>query len=58
MRTTIIALGSFWYTAWINAGKPDLTGLDFQPYTDEELEEMNAIDNAWKSGGEMKGRQE
>jgi hypothetical protein len=58
MRTTIIALGSFWYTAWINAGKPDLTGLDFQPYTDEELEEMNAIDNVWKSGGEMKGRQE
>ena len=58
MRTTIIALGSFWYTAWINAGKPDLTGLDFQPYTDEELEEMNAIDNAWKSGGEMKGRHE
>lgn len=58
MRTTIIALGSFWYTAWINAGKPDLTGLDIQPYTDAELEEMNAVDKAWKSGGEMKGRQE
>ena len=26
MRETIINLGgSFWYTAWINAGKPDLT---------------------------------
>lgn len=58
MRTTIINLGSFWYTAWVNAGKPDLTGLDLQPYTNAELEEMEEIDKAYRSGREMKGRQE
>ena len=28
MRLSIKATASFWYTAWINAGKPDLSGLD------------------------------
>jgi len=28
MRAAIAATSSFWYTAWVNAGKPDLSGLD------------------------------
>ena len=24
MRASIVLLGSFWYTAWVNAGQPDL----------------------------------
>ncbi len=28
MRKAITATASFWYTAWVNAGKPDLSGLD------------------------------
>lgn len=56
MRASIIDLGSFWLTAWINAGKPDLTGIQMRTWTEEELQEMDAIDAAWK-GGEMKGRQ-
>ncbi|MEN2488962.1 zinc dependent phospholipase C family protein [Flavobacterium sp. B11] len=28
MRKAIAATASFWYTAWINAGKPDLSDLD------------------------------
>jgi len=24
MRSAIIAVGSFWYSAWVEAGKPDL----------------------------------
>ncbi|HAE36181.1 MAG: S1/P1 Nuclease [Chitinophagales bacterium] len=58
MRETIINLGSFWYTAWINAGKPDLTGLEWTPYTDDELRDMEAMDKAYRSGGGMKGRSE
>jgi len=58
MRETIINLGSFLYTAWINAGKPDLSGMDFAPYTDAELEEMDRVENAYRSGEKMKGRQE
>jgi len=55
MRESIINLGSFWLTAWINAGKPDLTGLIMRAWTAEELKEMEAVDAAYK-GGEMKGR--
>lgn len=28
MRLSIKATASFWYTAWVNAGKPDLSNLD------------------------------
>ena len=28
MRKAITVTASFWYTAWVNAGKPDLSGLD------------------------------
>ena len=28
MRKAITATASFWYTAWVNAGKPDLSDLD------------------------------
>ena len=28
MRKAISATASFWYTAWVNAGKPDLSDLD------------------------------
>lgn len=58
MRQTIIDLGSFWLTAWINAGKPDLTGLELKPWTEEELKEMQDADAAYKSGNTIKGREE
>jgi hypothetical protein len=28
MKKAITATASFWYTAWVNAGKPDLSTLD------------------------------
>jgi hypothetical protein len=28
MQASILATASFWYTAWVNAGKPDLSDLD------------------------------
>ena len=28
MRKAITVTASFWYTAWVNAGKPDLSGLN------------------------------
>jgi hypothetical protein len=28
MRASVEATANFWYTAWVNAGKPDLTDLD------------------------------
>lgn len=42
MREAIIATGSLWYTAWVNAGSPDLSGFDEQD-TDSvpEFEQVN-----------------
>src|SRR5690606_8355394 len=31
MRAAIIAVGSFWYTAWVDAGQPDLSKLQNTP---------------------------
>ncbi|MFN0276615.1 MAG: zinc dependent phospholipase C family protein [Chitinophagales bacterium] len=58
IRETIMNLGSFWLTAWINAGKPNLSGLELKAWTEEELKEIQEIDNASKTMEKMKGRQE
>ena len=50
MRESIITLGSFYLTAWINAGKPNLTGIEVRAWTAEELKEMEELDNAFKKG--------
>lgn len=28
MRKSVLAVGSFWFTAWVNAGQPDLKNMD------------------------------
>lgn len=39
MRSSILMVGSLWYTAWVDAGQPDLKKLiNYQP-SEEELEE-------------------
>jgi hypothetical protein len=40
MRASIYAVASFWYTAWIDAGQPDLRKMGpFEP----SMEEKNAL---------------
>jgi hypothetical protein len=56
MRQSIFAIASFWYTAWINAGQPDLKHLSNFELSDEDLKEFEALNNAWKSG-RLKGRE-
>jgi hypothetical protein len=34
MRAAIITVGSLWYTAWVNAGKPNLSSLDDKVISD------------------------
>ncbi len=36
LRAAVISIGSFWMTAWVNAGQPDLDGI-LNPKLDEEL---------------------
>lgn len=50
MRASIIAVGSFWYTAWINAGQPALDNLQFYVETEAEKNQREAEDKMWRTG--------
>lgn len=56
MRQSIFAVASFWYTAWINAGQPDLTKLSNKEFSAEELKEFETLNNSWKNAT-IKGRE-
>ncbi|MBL0357633.1 MAG: S1/P1 Nuclease [Chitinophagaceae bacterium] len=58
MRLSIASIASFWYTAWVNAGQPDLKGLANQKLTEADLKEFEKLNNSWKSTDKMIGRQE
>lgn len=48
MRAAIKLIGDFWYTAWVDAGQPDLKLLiDYKP-TEEELLKRKKEIEAWK----------
>ncbi|HVG14997.1 MAG TPA: zinc dependent phospholipase C family protein [Chitinophagaceae bacterium] len=49
MRQSIYAVASFWYTAWVNAGQPDLLGLTSSGFTKEEENEFEVVNNAWRN---------
>ncbi len=55
MRHAIISVGSFWYTAWINAGKPDLSDVTDSPVSANDQEELEVMDKAWRDG-KIQGR--
>lgn len=50
MRDAIKALGDTWYTAWIDAGQPELKNLEDIQWTKEELEQIKKLKNAEKNG--------
>lgn len=49
MRLSIASVASFWYTAWVNAGQPDLKGLITVPFTPEDLKEFEVLNTSWKN---------
>ncbi|MCH2224424.1 MAG: zinc dependent phospholipase C family protein [Crocinitomicaceae bacterium] len=55
LRDAILSVGSIWYTAWVDAGQPDLSKLQNTPPSDELLEEMKILDKEF-SHGAHKGR--
>jgi hypothetical protein len=58
MRESIFATASFWLTAWINAGQPDLRNLNNLQLSQKDLDEFDEMNKSWKSGNVMLGRQE
>jgi hypothetical protein len=55
MRQSIYSISSMWYTAWVNAGSPDLSSISNIQLSEAELKEMKALDEQWKLG-KAKGR--
>src|SRR6188768_3283902 len=55
MRQSIFAVASFWYTAWVNAGQPDLKALTNKTFSEDDQKEFEELNNAWKKGT-IKGR--
>jgi hypothetical protein len=58
MRQSIFSVASFWYTAWVNAGQPDLKSLAKKEFTPEDLVDFGKLNEAWRAGSVMIGRGE
>lgn len=50
LRNSITATADFWYTAWVNAGKPDLKDLDPEELTKQNSSLLKNEYKLWKSG--------
>lgn len=48
MRASVKMIGSFWYTAWVDAGQPDIEILLSYTPTEDELKKNRELLEAWK----------
>lgn len=50
MRSSILEIGSFWYSAWVDAGQPNLDKLIVQPLTKEQRQKIRREADLYKTG--------
>lgn len=50
MRRAILAVGSIWYSCWVNAGQPDLSRLDNKEIAKKQKEDQDETDRMWRTG--------
>jgi len=50
MLLAVKTVGSFWYTAWINAGQPDLTKIESKEISEAHKKELEETEKMWKTG--------
>jgi hypothetical protein len=50
MRVAIAATANFWYTAWVNAGKPNLGDLDTKETTERNAANLQKDLKLWQQG--------
>ncbi|HJU45973.1 MAG TPA: zinc dependent phospholipase C family protein [Chitinophagaceae bacterium] len=48
MRLSAWSIASFWYTAWVNAGQPELKELLDQSFTDGSKKDYETLNKEWK----------
>jgi hypothetical protein len=58
MRQAIYAVASFWYTAWVNAGQPDLRSISKQQFVAADSKEFEELDSQWQNSSGISGREE
>jgi hypothetical protein len=58
MQDAILAVGSAWYTAWVDAGQPDLSNLKNDPLSIKSDSTELVGEKYLKEGGKMIGRHE
>ncbi|HYE54786.1 MAG TPA: zinc dependent phospholipase C family protein [Chitinophagaceae bacterium] len=56
MRQSVFGVASFWYTAWVNAGQPDLKTLRNTPFSETEAKEIELLNMEWRKGA-IRGRE-
>jgi hypothetical protein len=49
MRQSVYAVASFWFTAWVNAGQPDLKTCTNKTFSEEEIKEFRLLNEQWKN---------
>ena len=55
MRQSVYSTASLWYTAWVNAGQPDLKKLSGKEFSNEQASEFEQLNLHWKNEA-LKGR--
>lgn len=50
MNASIVALGSFWYSAWVDAGQPDLSRIEDKEVSDSLKAVLKAEEELWRQG--------
>lgn len=56
MSRAIHAVASLWYTAWVNAGQPDLYELRDKTFSQKDLDEFKILDERWHNASVISGR--
>src|SRR6478752_6189229 len=57
MRQAILSVASIWFTAWVNAGQPDLVSLVNQDISKEDLKEFELLNAAWQKASTLDGHE-
>ncbi|MEW6469926.1 MAG: zinc dependent phospholipase C family protein [Bacteroidota bacterium] len=55
MRESIRMVGSLWYTAWVNAGQPDLSKIETREFSDSVKKAHEEMELMWKTGKPKNG---
>ena len=50
IKRAVLSTGSIWYTAWVDAGQPNLRDLQYTKPSDELIKELQALDEAYHQG--------